>query len=171
LRTTVLLVMHGVPPSDFPPDERNEFFGLAGRLRHAAPAERTALEQRRRTLEKKMRDWPRTPQNDPFFFASRELAECLGAAAGLEVRLAFNEFCAPDIATALEGIAENGAGRILVVTTMMTRGGEHSETDISQAIEAARRRHPAVEIIYAWPYENGEVAGFLAAHIRRFLPG
>jgi sirohydrochlorin cobaltochelatase len=170
LKTVVLLVMHGVPPSDFPPDELNEFFGLAGRLRRANPAERPALEARRRVLETKMRDWPRTPQNDPFYFSSKELAEGLGAATGIDVRLAFNEFCAPEIAATLEGIAENGAGRILVATTMMTRGGEHSETDITRAIEAARRRHPGAEIIYAWPYETGEVAGFLAAHIRRFLP-
>jgi len=171
VKTLILLVMHGVPPSDFPPDELNEFFGLAGRLRHAAPAERPALESRRRALEDRMRHWPRTPQNDPFYFASLELAEGLGAAAGLEVRLAFNEFCAPDIGTALEGIASERGGRILVVTTMMTRGGEHSETEIGRAIEAARRRHPGIEISYAWPYETGEVAEFLAAHIRRFLPG
>jgi sirohydrochlorin cobaltochelatase len=171
MKTMILLVMHGVPPSDFPPEELNEFFGLAGRLRRAAPAERQALEQRQQALEKKMREWPRTPENDPFYFGSLELSGSLSAASGLEVRLGFNEFCAPDIDTALAAMAGEGAGRILVVTTMMSRGGEHSETEIKQAIDTARRRHPGIEIIYAWPYETREVAGFLAEHIRRFLPG
>jgi sirohydrochlorin cobaltochelatase len=167
----ILLVAHGVPPNDFPAEERNEFFGLAGRLGRAAPGERKALEERRRVLEDRMRNWPRTRENDPFYFASRELAEGLGGAAGLEVRLAFNEFCAPDMDTALEGMAGDGAGRIVVATTMMTRGGEHSETEISKSIEAARRRRPLVEIIYAWPYQTGELAEFLSAHIRHFLTG
>jgi sirohydrochlorin cobaltochelatase len=171
LKTAILLVMHGVPPNDFPPDELSEFFGLEGRLRRAAPAERAALEKRRQALEKKMRDWPRTPRNDPFYFASKELAASLGRAAGLEVRLGFNEFCAPGVETALDGMAAGGAGPLLVVTTMMTRGGEHSETQIRQAIDGARRRYPGTEIIYAWPYETAEVAEFLAAHLRRFMPG
>ena len=33
-------------------------------------------------------------------------------------------------------------GKVLVVTPMMTRGGEHVEREIPAAVARARRRHP-----------------------------
>lgn len=169
MKNVILLVMHGVPPNDFPPDELNEYFGLAGRIRRGTPTEREALRERQQELETKMRDWPRNVDNDPFYFASRELAENVARTAETEVRLAFNEFCAPDIDTAIEEAIADGATRIVVATTMMTRGGGHSEMEINNSIATARQKHPETEIVYAWPYETAAVARFLAGHVRRFM--
>jgi sirohydrochlorin cobaltochelatase len=116
-----------------------------------------------------MRRWPRTPENDPFHAGSHRLAERLRRATGLEVIVAFNEFCGPSVEEALGQAASNGAGRIVAITPMMTPGGEHSEVDIPNAIERARRNHPQVEFAYAWPFDEEEIAGFLAAQVNRFL--
>ena len=113
-----------------------------------------------------MRAWPRTPDNDPFHAGTQELAGHLRQVTGLEVIAGFNEFCAPSLDEALDQAAGR-ADSVVVVTPMMTRGGEHSEIDIPAAIERARERHPRLAIRYAWPFETGAVAQFLAAQITR----
>jgi len=162
MKTIIVLAMHGSPPADFPPAELHEFFGLHARL-HSAPAgQQHELARRYAELDARMRGWPRTRANDPFYFASQELACSLAEAAGCPVELGFNEFCAPDLATALDRAAEQRPDEIVVVTPMMTRGGEHSEKDIPAQIAAARRRHPEAKFRYAWPFPTERVARFLA---------
>ncbi len=169
--TTIVLAMHGAPPSDFARDELAELFGLHMRIEHQPLSEeqRARLEARHTELDIKVRNWPRTPQNDPFFAASMELAQRLGEAGGSRVVVGFNEFCSPTLDEALHEAATLGAQRVVVVTAMMTRGGEHSERDIPAAIERARARHPGVEFLYAWPFDAADVAGFLAGQIERRL--
>jgi len=169
MKTTILLVMHGIPPSDFPDDERNEFFGLSGRLRHARGEELDILLARQKLLETKMRTWPRTMENDPFHAASLELTGHLSEISGDKVIVAFNEFCAPDVETALKLAINDGSERVVVVSTMMTKGGGHAEVEIGECVDKKRQEHPEVEIIYAWPYESREVAEFIKQHIRNFL--
>ena len=111
MKTIILLVMHGIPPTDFPDDERNEFFGLSGRIRRASGEELNALVERQKLLETKMRNWPRTMENDPFHAASLELAGHLSDINGDEVVVVFNEFCAPDVETALKQAIKNGNER------------------------------------------------------------
>lgn len=166
----ILLAMHGTPPNDFPKNELAEFFELRGRLKRAGEAA-SALADRHAALDAKIRRWPRTPENDPFHAGSQELAAHLSRETGTEIVIGFNEFCAPDMDEALDGaVAAAGPdGRIIVVTPMMTRGGEHAKTDIPSAIQKARGRHPKTEIIYAWPFEFPEVARFLASQIKPFL--
>jgi sirohydrochlorin cobaltochelatase len=115
-----------------------------------------------------MRRWPRTANNDPYHAGSHAMADELRRATGLEVVVAFNEFCAPSVDEALDQAAGGGAEGVIVVTPMMTSGGEHSELDIPRAIERARGRHRDVRFTYAWPFASRDVAGFLAAHIARF---
>ncbi len=163
MRKVVVLVMHGVPPADFPREEAREYFRL-----HSESGD----EQERRRYEEldgKMRRWPRNADNDPYYVGSHRLADELTRAAGLEVAVAFNEFCGPSVDEALDQAAAGGAGGAIVVTPMMTSGGEHSEADIPQAIERAGTRHPHVRYVYAWPFATQAVAGFLAAHIGPFL--
>ena len=74
----------------------------------------------------------------------------------------FNEFCAPSLDEALDQAAARGPVQVRVVTPMMTRGGEHAESDIPAAVEAARGRHPGVAFVYTWPFPVSEVARFLA---------
>ena len=117
-------------------------------------------------LHDKVRSWPRTPANDPFFTGSLALALQLEQASGLPVILGFNEFCAPSLDEALEQ-ATLGAERVLVITPMMTRGGEHSEQDIPECIRRVQCHHPQANIQYIWPFDVNEVARFLAEQVTR----
>lgn len=112
-----------------------------------------------------MLDWPRDEANDPFFAASHQLADALQQSTGLDVIVGFNEFCSPDLGEALDQAVAQGGQRVLVVTPMMTPGGEHAEIDIPAAIDAARRRHRQVDFRYAWPFETEDVAAFLADQV------
>lgn len=168
MTTIIVLAMHGAPPNDFPRQEMLEFFGLHTRLEHAPPGEHGALQQRYAALESKMRAWPRTPENDPFFAASEQLAQELSQASGYDVVFGFNEFCAPDLVAALDEAVDRGAEQVVVITPMMTRGGEHATIDIPNLIKDAQERHRQVEMIYAWPFADSDVAAFLAEQIERF---
>ena len=72
---------------------------------------------------------------------------------------------APTIEDAVTALAADGFDRIDVVTSMMTPGGFHSETDIPAALERARARHPEVALRYLWPFDMHAVAGLLASHL------
>lgn len=169
MKTVIVLAMHGAPPRDFPKQEMGEFFGVHARLEHASGAERAALEQRYAELDRKMRAWPRNAQNDRFWAASHELAGQLRRATGHEVVVGFNEFCAPDLDEALEQAVAQGAEQVVVVTPMMTRGGEHAEVDIPDAVRRAQECHPSIPIAYVWPFDSAQVAGFLAEQIKRAI--
>ena len=164
----IVLAMHGSPPRDFPHNETAEMFGLHARLHGAQGPERDALARRHDAIEERMREWPRTPDNDPFWAASQELAEHLERRSGLRVVVGFNEFCYPSIEEAVAILVSGDVTEVLVMTPMMTRGGEHSEVDIPAAIERAREAHPGVEVRYAWPFEPDDVAAFLVQHAERF---
>lgn len=169
MKSVIVLAMHGSPPNDFPKREMAELFDLRARLRRVDETGRAAMERRLADLEAKMRDWPRTAQNDPYHAGSRELAACLSRATRCQVIVGFNEFCAPSLDDALNQAAALGPEKVVVVTPMMTRGGEHSEVDIPDAVRAAQQRHPRISIVYVWPFEVSEVAEFLATQIRRHL--
>lgn len=170
MKTVIVLAMHGVPPNDFPHPELREFFELHGRLEMAPEASALALRRRYEELEEKIRRWPRTPANDPYHAASYELADAVRRETGLDVAVGFNEFCAPRLDEAMEKALKDGADRLVVVSTMLTRGGEHAEREIAQAVAIARLNHPGAEILYAWPFETAGIARFLAGHIRTFIP-
>lgn len=161
--------MHGVPPRDFPKREIAELMGLQNRLEHGAfpPHERAGAEARFAELDHKVRGWPRSAENDPFYMASQELAAELAAATGNQVVLGFNEFCAPTLPDALDQAANNGAGRVVVITPMLTPGGDHAEVEIPAEVDRARGKYPHVEFVYAWPYAMSEVAAFLSRRIAR----
>ena len=171
MKTVIVLAMHGAPPNDFPKRETAELFGLHTRLEagHTAGPEHDALERRFAELDAKMRAWPRTAQDDPFWAGSQELAEHLGTASGCEVIVGYNEFCAPTLDDALDQAAAQG-NRVIVVTPMVTRGGEHSQVEIPAAIQRARERHSEIEFIYAWPLDIAAIAQFLATQVARLVP-
>ncbi len=169
MTSAILLAMHGAPPRDFPHHETAELFGLHARMHAVKGPERDGLARRHDEIEARMRSWPRTAENDPFWAASLELGELLERETGLRVVVGFNEFCGPSIEEAVDLLVRGGARRIVVTTPMMTRGGEHSEVDIPAAIHRAREAHPGVEMEYAWPFEPADVAAFLGQHARPFL--
>lgn len=169
MKSVIVLAMHGSPPRDFPRNEMMEIFGLHEQLHHAPAGQRLALKARHDMLENKMRSWPRTEENDPFFFASQEIAKELGKATGCEVLVGFNEFCAPSMDETLDLAASKSPERVVVVTPMMTRGGEHAEKDIPKTINEARQRHPGKNFVYAWPFDAADVGGFLADQLKKTL--
>lgn len=168
MTSAIVLAMHGAPPRDFPHNETAEMFGLHARLHGAQGPERDALARRHDEIEARMREWPRTADNDPFWAASHELAEHMERVSGLRVVVGFNEFSNPSIEDAVGLLASGGARKVLVMTPMMTRGGEHSEVDIPAAIARAEETHPGLDIRYAWPFDPEEVATFLIQHSRHF---
>jgi sirohydrochlorin cobaltochelatase len=169
MKTHIILAMHGAPPLDFPRAELQEFFSLHARMESPAAAHGVNAEASHRELDEKMKHWPRTAQNDPYHGASCELAQALSQETGHAVTLTFNEFCAPGIAEGFATAASASPEKIIVVTNMLTRGGEHAEKEIAQEVARARQKYPEVEIIYAWPYKTEEIARFLTAHIQQYL--
>jgi len=168
LKTVIVLAMHGAPPNEVPPREVIELVGLHQALEHAPALVRSILAGRYRRLDAKIRAWPRNSHNDPFWAGSHELAEHLRAATGAEVLLGFNEFCAPTLDDALDQAAVQ-ANQVIVITPMMTRGGEHSEVEIPNSVKRAQARHPAVTFKYAWPLDISAVANLLAAQVARLV--
>ncbi|HSW56786.1 MAG TPA: CbiX/SirB N-terminal domain-containing protein [Dehalococcoidales bacterium] len=169
MKTIVVLAMHGIPPNDFPRKELAEFFRLHYIVESMSGPISQEIQSQYAVLHKKMRDWPRNNQNDPFQAASNELAASLNKQSGYEVLVGYNEFCSPSLDEALRIAAQKEAERILVTTPMMTRGGEHSEKDIPSKIQEFQTSHPQIEVVYAWPFDPEKVAGFLSAHISQFL--
>jgi sirohydrochlorin cobaltochelatase len=165
----IVVAMHGMPPNDFPPKELREFFTLQSTIGSADNSMADQARQRYHNLQEKMRSWPRNKENDPFHATSEELVSLLKEELGCPIRVGFNEFCAPTIDEAIASAAAGGPARILVVTPMMTRGGEHAEADIPAAIEHARGRFPNIHFTYCWPFDSRDIAHFLAKQVRRFL--
>ena len=160
--------MHGAPPNDYPKQELGEFFSLHSRLAHGRSPDVDAARSRYAELERKIRSWPRTAQNDPYHAAAYDLAQQLQRASEQTVVVGFNEFCAPTLDEALDQAATEATRRIIVVTPMMTRGGGHSEREIPAAIQRAKERHPDVQFLYAWPFDTADIASFLSTQIRSF---
>jgi sirohydrochlorin cobaltochelatase len=166
---SIVLAMHGVPPKGYPEMEIAEMFGLHMQLEHMQVDDNSPIVQRHHELESKVRNFPRTAENDPYWAASHEIADLLEKKTGFRVVVGFNEFCAPSIEEAIEEAVEDQPERIVVVTPMMTRGGEHSEVDIPKAIARAREEHNGIEIVYAWPFDSEAVVSLLASQIDRHL--
>jgi sirohydrochlorin cobaltochelatase len=165
LKKAILLVGHGGIPKGYPQDLITKLKRLeAQRRATGAPMSAEELE-----LDTKVRTWPRTPQTDPY----QAGLEALGAAMkpflnGALFGLAYNEFCGPTLADAVEDLIRQGAQSITVVSTMFTPGGSHSETEIPEELEELRRKHPGVTLTYAWPFNLMKVSKMLVEHIEQF---
>lgn len=165
--TFILLAMHGTPPNDFPKDDAAQFFRLHSQM-HSGEANET-LKRRYDKLEDKMRNWPRTSQNDPYSAGSQDLGLQLSKVTGYEVIVGFNEFCAPSLDDAFDQTAKKGAQKFIVVTPMMGSGGHHSEVDIPSAIKRAQKKYPEITFYYVWPYKTTNLAQFLNDQIEQFF--
>ncbi|MHA2140617.1 MAG: sirohydrochlorin chelatase [Candidatus Thorarchaeota archaeon] len=166
--TRIVLAMHGMPANDFPEDEVVELVKLHRMIEKAGDHPPAEMRVRYEQLDQKVRNWKRTTDNDPFWASSRVLADELETATGFEVFVGFNEFCGPSLEEAIDAAAGGDSERVIVVTPMMTPGGEHSEEDIPEAISSAKRRFKSVEFVYAWPFPTADVASFLARQIDKF---
>lgn len=161
--TVIVLAAHGAPPTDYPPRKIGmlmalEFMGKRiGILRSMHDA-----------LDRQVRNWTRTQTNDPYKNGVDALAEKIATQTGYPVIAGYNEFCLPTIPQAIDQAAAQGATQVIVVTTMLTRGGEHSEIEIREIVNEAKTKHPGVRIVYAWPPQLERVAKLFADEIARF---
>lgn len=83
--------------------------------------------------------------------------------AQVNVRCAFLELEAPDLATAVGQLADEGADVIRVVP-MFLGAGRHAREDLPRLVEACRRAHPTVLFeLAAFVGENPRVLDLLAS--------
>jgi sirohydrochlorin cobaltochelatase len=161
----VILVGHGGLPRNCPTEIVRQF----KQLERERKASGTSVSAQERDLEKLIREWPRTLENDPYKAGLEQLANRLEPLLeGAVLILAYNEFCAPTIEDAVADLAKRGIHRITVVPTMLTPGGSHSEIEIPAILKDLRARHPALEISYAWPTDLDLMARMLADHLKNF---
>jgi sirohydrochlorin ferrochelatase len=166
MKTIIVLAAHGAPATDCTRGTIGMFMALESMPRLV---KRFGFLQRLKDLlDLRIRCWPRTSANDPYREGVRVLAERLAAQTGDEVIAGYLEFCAPDIGACIDEAVGRGADRVIVATTMTTRGGEHSEVEILEIVEAAQMRHPSARIVYAWPFDTDRVARMFADEIARF---
>jgi sirohydrochlorin cobaltochelatase len=164
-RRGVLLVGHGGIPKDYPRELITKLKTLEAR-RRAGETEPSAEEVE---LDRRIRQWPRTPETDPYRAGFETLATHLkGLLQGVRFALAYNEFCAPTVEEALEEMIQAGVVTITVVPSMLTPGGSHSEIEIPESLDRLRMRFPHTNIRYAWPFDLPAVAAMLAAQLQRF---
>ncbi len=164
-RKAVILVGHGGLPKDCPREIIQQFKQLE-RERKTSGQPATPQE---RDLDKRIREWPRTPETDPYQAGLESLARKLEPLLeGTSLALAYNEFCAPALEDAVAELAAGNVTHILVVPTMLTPGGSHSEIEIPEILADLRIRHPDLDIRYAWPTDLDLMARMLADHLKTF---
>jgi sirohydrochlorin cobaltochelatase len=158
----VVLVGHGGVPRDLPRELSTRLKALEAE-RRARGGEPTSEEI---ALAGRIRAWPRSPETDPYQAGPEALAACLRPLlAPATLVFAYNAFCAPALGDAVEGLVALGARRIVVVPSMLTPGGVHSEVEIPETIAALRRRLPDLDVRYAWPFPLDAVARLLAEQV------
>ena len=163
----VVLIGHGAPATDCPPQLVGELMSLEWR-QNSAPHGHHELHGRAAELDAKIRHWPRHAGNDPYKVGLERVAETLRPLLPTELlAIGYNEFCRPSIREAIAEVIRRGATRVLVIPSMLTPGGVHAEQDIPEALEAARRLHPDLAIEYLWPFDLHQVAALLASHVAR----
>lgn len=167
MREAVILIGHGAAAADTPRPLIAELKRLEG---ERLARRDKAMGAREAELDKQVREWPRTPQNDAYKAGVDEIAKALAPKlGGRRLVVAYNEFCAPSVETAIEDLVKEGFTRICLISTMFTRGGMHAEREIPDIVLAAGAAHPGVRIEYAWPFDPDFLADFLAAQLQRAL--
>jgi sirohydrochlorin cobaltochelatase len=161
----VILVGHGGIPKGCPSELVTKLKRLEGQRRAAKmPPSPEELE-----LDTKIRQWPRTPETDPYRSGLEAVAAQLRANLGeVFFAVAYNEFCAPTLEESVKELIKKGATHITVATTMFTPGGAHSEIEIPEILDHLRPQYPKVELRYAWPFDLERVANTLAEQVKRF---
>ena len=161
----VILVGHGGIPKGCPQELVTKLKRLEAQRRAAKmPPSPEEIE-----LDRKIRQWPRTPETDPYQSGLEAVAVQLRAKLGeVLFAVAYNEFCAPTLEDSVKELIKKGATHITVTTTMFTPGGSHSEIEIPEILDHMRPQYPGVDLRYAWPFDLNLVANTLTEQIKRF---
>jgi sirohydrochlorin cobaltochelatase len=161
----VILVGHGGIPKGCPQELVTKLKRLEAQRRAAKmPPSPEELD-----LDSKIRQWPRTPETDPYQSGLEAVAAQLLANLGEALfAVAYNEFCAPTLEDSVKELIKKGATHITVTTTMFTPGGSHSEIEIPEILEQLRKQYPDIVLRYAWPFDLLMVAKLLQEQVVRF---
>ena len=166
LRKAVILIGHGGLPSDIPKDIVEDFMKIhKSRVRMGTP-----ITSKEKELESIIRNWERTPESDPYKSGLEKLATHLAPRLeGFILKTAYNEFCYPSIEQAADELVKEGVTEVILITTMITPGGSHSELEIPEEVEDLRIKHPEISFQYAWPYDLEAFSVLLSDHIHNFV--
>jgi len=164
-KKAVLLVGHGGLPRDIPSEIVEKFMRVhKTRIKAGGPITEQEVE-----LDTTIRKWQRTPESDPYKSGLESLASHMEPMLkGYELKTAYNEFCYPAIEDAVDELVKKNVSEIVIVTTMITRGGSHSENEIPVELKALSLKHPNIDIQYAWPFCMKSFAEFLGEHAKSF---
>ncbi len=167
IKQAVILVGHGGLPKDIPQQVVESFMKIhKQRIRSGA-----AITSQEKELESTIRNWQRTPESDPYQAGLENLASYMEPNLdGYILKTAYNEFCHPSIETAVDELALESISKIIIITTMITRGGSHSEVEIPEELKDLKAKHPDIDFQYAWPFGMDAFALFLTEHIKHFQP-
>lgn len=164
-KEAVVLIGHGAAATDTPRPLVAELKRLEGeRMARREPE----MSPREAELDRQVRQWPRTPENDAYKAGVDLIAAALAPKLpGKTLVVAYNEFCAPSVEDAIERLVRDGFTRVDLISTMYTRGGIHAECEIPGIVLASRKKYPGVVFEYAWPYEPAFIADFLSAQLTK----
>ena len=165
-KQAVILIGHGGLPNDIPKEVVEDFMKIhKQRIRRGTP-----ITSEEKDLETTIRKWERTPESDPYKVGLEKLADHLAPRLdGYILKTAYNEFCFPSIEQAADHLAEENITKVILITTMITPGGSHSEREIPEEVEALRLKYPKMDFQYAWPYDLDLFSNLLSDHIINFL--
>ena len=164
-KQAVILIGHGGLPSDIPKEVVEDFMKIhKQRIRTGTP-----ITPKEKDLETIIGNWERTPESDPYKSGLENLASHLAPRLdGYILKTAYNEFCFPSIEQAADQLAEENVTKVILITTMITPGGSHSEEEIPEEVEALRQKHTKIDFQYAWPYDLDVFSNLLSDHIINF---
>jgi len=164
-KKAVMLIGHGGLPSDIPQKIVEDFMKIhKQRVRSKSP-----ITNQEKELESIIRNWERTPESDPYKAGLEKLAFYLRPQLqDYILKTAYNEFCYPSIEQAADELVGDGVTKVILITTMITPGGSHSEREIPEEIEALREKYPDTEFEYAWPYDLEVFSSLLSRHVNSF---
>jgi len=162
-KSAVILVGHGGLPSDLPSGIVEKFM----RLHKSRVKAGTEITSEEIELDNTIRRWERSPETDPYKSGLEDLAVHMEPLLkNFILKTAYNEFCYPTIEEAIEELASKSVSKIILVTTMITRGGSHSEQEIPEELEVLRKKFKDIEIQYAWPFDIDTFALFMSTHVK-----
>ncbi len=165
-RRAVVLIGHGGVPKDLPKGWVAELKRLEAE-RRASGGDPTQSEL---TADDRIRNWPRTPENDPYRRGLESLARHLEPLLeGQRLVVAYNEFCTPSIEQAVSGLMDEGFRQVALVTTMVTPGGSHADGEIPEEVATLQARFPEMELQYAWPFDLAKVAELIKYQVSQII--
>lgn len=156
-KVSVIIVGHGGPARDFP--KLKEYF----RTHDSRTPEAEKLED-------ELVHWPRNENNDAYWAGFTKVVNEFKKVNNFHsVHFAFNEMCSPTVEEALTEALKDNPDVIVLTSIMLTPGGVHSEKDIPKSVEKFQKANPGVKIIYAWPYNLGDISKLLLNQVDKFI--